>query len=136
MEKYLEEQDRNRSRKLDDVPSTSGDVTSPVITHAKARKSKTTRVKKPKDMPRRPLSAYNIFFREERERMLAAHKETALASRADTDDPLPEAKIGFENMAKSIGKRWRGLGPMELERYRKLAAVDMARYRTERDSYQ
>jgi len=100
------------------------------------RKKKATRVKKPKDMPRRPLSAYNLFFREERERMLNEHRQTAQAARGDTNEPLPEPKIGFENMAKTIGKRWKALSEEEMARYKDLAKEDMKRYRRERDAYQ
>jgi len=101
-------------------------------------KKKSNRVKKPKDMPRRPLSAYNIFFREERERMLKEHMEAAKAARGDddNDEPLPGPKIGFENMAKTIGKRWKALSEDELARYKELAKEDMERYKVERDSYQ
>lgn len=100
------------------------------------RKKKATRVKKPKDMPRRPLSAYNLFFREERERMINEHRQTAQAARGDTNEPLPEPKIGFENMAKTIGKRWKALSEEEMARYKDLAKEDMKRYRRERDAYQ
>jgi len=101
-------------------------------------KKKSNRIKKPKDMPRRPLSAYNIFFREERERMLKEHMEAAKAARGndDNDEPLPGPKIGFENMAKTIGKRWKALSEEELARYKELAKEDMERYKVERDSYQ
>lgn len=124
-------------------PSSVGEVVVPTkapssLTKAKDRKKKATRVKKPKDMPRRPLSAYNIFFREERERMLNEYKEKAKAARADADsvEPLPEPKIGFENMAKTIGKRWKALSEEGLARYKDLARADMERYRGERDNYQ
>ena len=102
------------------------------------RKKKSARVKKPKDMPRRPLSAYNIFFREERERMLKECREKAKAALGglNSGETLPEPKIGFENMAKTIGKRWKALSEQELARYKDLAMADMERYRCERDTYQ
>lgn len=70
--------------------------------------------------------------------MLKEHKEKAKAARAEaeSDEPLPEPKIGFENMAKTIGKRWKALSEDELARYKELAKADMERYRRERDRYQ
>ena len=116
-------------------------VTKPITGKGKKRvsprKKKAKRVKKPKDMPRRPLSAYNIFFREERERMLKEHEQNARAARGEgSNEPLPEPRIGFENMAKTIGKRWKALSDEEMARYKKLAMEDMERYRRERDNYQ
>jgi HMG (high mobility group) box len=72
-------------------------------------------------------SAYNIFFKDERAKLLAARQ---------MNDPSAEsAKIGFEAMAKTIGKRWKELTAEELSRYKELAKEDTERYRTEMDAY-
>lgn len=95
-----------------------------------AKKNKQYRAKKPKDMPRRPLSAYNIFFKEERARMLAEGGVTG-----ETSSQGDKSKIGFEAMAKTIGKRWRESPPEMLESYKQQAKDDMERYRREMDEY-
>jgi len=92
---------------------------------AKKKRSTAARSKRPKDYPRRPLSAYNIFFREERARLLAARQ----ANKNEGE------KIGFEKMAKTIGSRWKELPKEELERFKKLASEDTERYRSELDEY-
>eukprot|EP00567_Pseudictyota_dubia_P002444 CAMPEP_0197466152 /NCGR_PEP_ID=MMETSP1175-20131217/64903_1 /TAXON_ID=1003142 /ORGANISM="Triceratium dubium, Strain CCMP147" /LENGTH=604 /DNA_ID=CAMNT_0043002183 /DNA_START=374 /DNA_END=2191 /DNA_ORIENTATION=- len=40
-------------------------------------------------------------------------------------------KIGFRDLAKTIGQRWKTLPPEKMERYRSLAKVDMERYQEE-----
>lgn len=74
------------------------------------------------------LGAYNLFFKEERAKMLAANAD---------DDGIPDKtkKIGFETMAKTIGSRWKGLEEAELARYKEMAQKDMERYRKEMDQY-
>jgi hypothetical protein len=110
----------------------------------KKKKAKQFRAKKPKDMPRRPLSGYNIFFKEERARMLAESSgkrgpgETEGEEETKNDKDVPPAKgvkIGFEVMAKTVGKRWKELPEEELARYKAMAKLDMERYRREMDGY-
>jgi hypothetical protein len=109
----------------------------------KKKKAKQFRAKKPKDMPRRPLSGYNIFFKEERARMIAESSGKGTGEtegEGETKDgnevaPVKGAKIGFEVMAKTVGKRWKELPEEELARYKAVAKLDMERYRREMDCY-
>jgi len=105
--------------------------------------------KKPKGKPKRPLSAYNIFFKEERERILQTlpkkgedvdSKEEEEAGDDGTNGKKrkrasPHGKIGFENLAKTIGKRWRELDPDDLTYYKVKAGVDMKRYKDETEKF-
>jgi len=119
-----------------------------------AKSGKKARPKKPKNKPKRPLSAYNIFFRDERANILAGIPDKDEDEDDDDDDDNddgldgpkkkssgkkrkrpPHGKIGFESLAKIVGQRWKELKPDELAKYKKLADVDMVRYRAEMESY-
>jgi len=136
---------------------------------AKAKKSPK---KKVKGKPKRPLSAYNLFFKEERERILKSipgsgqkkmtrgnedgkgerksedngdymddncHEKRGDAKDFDQKDKngkkIPHGKIGFENLAKLIGKRWQDLEPEKVAKYKKLADKDMRRYKEEMEIF-
>lgn len=120
--------------------------------------------KKPKDRPKRPLSAYNLFFKAERARILEGipedkdkkdedakegeegKKEEPEATKEEGEEEggkegkpkkkkRPHGKIGFESLAKVIGQRWQDLAPDQVEHYKKLAEVDMKRYKQEMEVY-
>jgi hypothetical protein len=97
------------------------------------RKKKIIR-RKPKDKPKRPLSAYNIFFKEERARILTENAAMEKEQNADGGGRM-RGKIGFENLAKSIGQRWQQLDKKLSKYYKAKAEEDMARYRKEMEIY-
>mmetsp|Transcript_26443 Transcript_26443/g.55494 ORF Transcript_26443/g.55494 Transcript_26443/m.55494 type:complete len:562 (+) Transcript_26443:337-2022(+) len=135
-------------------------------------KGKKAPKKKVKGKPKRPLSAYNLFFKEERERILKSipgsdqkrmtrgskggngerksedngdyQDDNCHETRGDAKDfdqkdkngkKIPHGKIGFENLAKLIGKRWQDLEPEKVAKYKKLADKDMRRYKEEMEIF-
>lgn len=78
--------------------------------------------KKPKGMPQRPLSAYNLFFQSERPKIL---QESASDQHRTT----------FEELGKVVGQRWRDLSEEKRKEFQKLADVDALRYRKDMDVY-
>jgi len=110
--------------------------------------TKKPRKKKPKDKPKRPLSAYNYFFREEREKItrFLLNKddtygiETGLDPEHTRELMTEKGKVKFEEVGKLIGKRWKTLtenasGEEEVKRYAGLAATDAERYKKELREY-
>jgi len=115
--------------------------------------------KRDKNRPKQPLSAYNIFFKEERAKMIAelekeesekAEEEKeegkegeAKAEDGDGDDgggePQPKkkkgSKIGFEKLAKTIAAKWKAITKTELTRFEALAQEDQKRYKTQLAEY-
>jgi len=98
--------------------------------------------KKPKGRPKRPLSAYNIYFKDERQKILKeipGDHETAEANEKITwpgKKRPPHGKISFESLAKTIGARWKALGDEELAYYKKKADEDLERYASEMKAYE
>lgn len=74
-------------------------------------------------MPKRSLSAYNIFFQKQRLRIF---EESSLSGE----------RIGFQKLGKTIGERWRNLRSKERREYERIAEKDIARYRKEMDAYE
>jgi len=96
-------------------------------------RNKQKKWRKPKGKPKRPLSAYNIFFREERNKILQERKKLEESNDDDSDlnSKKKEGKIGFEALGKIIGKRWKNLSQSRLTLCQELARKDSERYEAE-----
>jgi hypothetical protein len=81
-------------------------------------------------MPKRPLSAYNIFFSKERKILLG---EDLASAHAITDQSRRKhrkthGKIGFAEMAKLVGQRWKKLDTTTKQGFEEQATREKARY--------
>jgi hypothetical protein len=96
----------------------------------------------------KPLSAYNYFFTEERDRILHGDGRFGIESNdarkmrllsmhwsKDRNQRRPHrrthGKISFTNLSKHIGQKWRELSEDEKNFYKSVAKADMARYKEE-----
>jgi hypothetical protein len=109
-----------------------------VSAHKASKTLKKRTWKKPKDKPKRPLSAYNLFFQQERKRII----ELIPDDNSVLDDGLTEeqrrrkhrkthGKIGFADLAKSIAEKWKTSGDDVKAPFEARAAEEKERYQKE-----
>lgn len=103
--------------------------------------------RKPKDMPKRPLSAYNYFFKEQRQQIIKAvhcadKRNQKMIDPYLTADLIKKLKrdnghVSFEEVGKVIGSRWKVVReiPDRVICYALLAKTDADRYAKDMEMY-
>lgn len=104
---------------------------------APAKVSKRKKWKKPKDKPKRPLSAYNLFFQSERERLLHGDDEPPLehVATAGGSEGKSDGRIGFAALAKEVASKWKGLSPEQKIPFEERAKIEKERYKGELEEW-
>lgn len=100
------------------------------------------RWKKPKDKPKRPLSAYNLFFQYERNMVVKGdvaeaqnsadeHSTKSISEKSGKHYPKPHGKIGFRSLTKRVASKWKNLEPEKKKFFEERAQIETERYRRE-----
>jgi hypothetical protein len=125
MQSHLRNEATRKRSAADLAPAPALSNSAPAASPSSTRSTFSRRKKKPKGMPKRPLSAYNLYFQAERGRIID--------EQAKQGEEGP--KIGFEGLGKIIGKQWKNLCGADRKKYELMAEKDGERYRKEMDLY-
>lgn len=97
--------------------------------------------KKDKDHPKNALTAYNLFFRDERKKVLSSievsddTKNTRLSNRNRKGRSDPHGKISFSELGKTIGQNWRNASEETKGKYNEMALVEKIEYEKKVEEY-
>jgi hypothetical protein len=139
----------NEHLDLEPLCTVSEAVSERPVVHTTGKSSSTNLKKawkKPIDKPKRPLSAYNIFFKHEREKIITGDNDVNL------EDVLFRVKhtlkptkrrhrkshgmIGFAQLAKTIAEKWKVLDRTEKAVYEAKAAIEKGKYSEQLDEWE
>jgi len=82
--------------------------------------------------PRRALSAYNLFFRHQREQIKKELAEaSSLVDYRQQKNETHRGKILFAELARTVANRWKTIDQETRSRYGQIAAQDNSRYEQE-----
>lgn len=104
---------------------------------AAAKSGRRKRRKKDINKPKRPLTAYNIFFKDERAVMLGLN-DSCVPEVADFQEQQVgkvRKSVGFAEMAQRISQKWKQLDKEGVAKYQALAVQDKQRYILEKTAF-
>eukprot|EP00594_Rhizosolenia_setigera_P014967 CAMPEP_0178967242 /NCGR_PEP_ID=MMETSP0789-20121207/17455_1 /TAXON_ID=3005 /ORGANISM="Rhizosolenia setigera, Strain CCMP 1694" /LENGTH=452 /DNA_ID=CAMNT_0020652769 /DNA_START=93 /DNA_END=1448 /DNA_ORIENTATION=+ len=85
--------------------------------------------------PKRPLSAYNFYFKDERKRLLQTMPKNKDLMSLSTSQSYkrkgrgpPHHKISFQEMGKKIGNNWKNVGKSMKDKYNLMAKEEKKKY--------
>lgn len=98
----------------------------PLSMHVTSIKNDNTEYNNTMEQPKRPLSAYNLFFRDQRVLIMA---ERAATANHNADVAAVDGGVGFGNMAKMVASRWNRLDTTDKEPYQQRARLESVSYK-------